>query len=60
MKKTDENVVLKENSNRYTCKGRLANYNILKKIDRKNIIKKFAMSFSDFKKSGLIKNKNYY
>jgi hypothetical protein len=43
-------ILLKENSNRYTCMGRFANFNILKKIDRKNVDKKFAMSFSDFKK----------
>ena len=43
-------ILLKENSNRYTCMGRFANFNILKKVDRKNVDKKYAMSFSDFKK----------
>ena len=44
------NVVLKENANRYTCEGRLANFSFLKKPDRKVIDKKYAMSFADFKK----------
>jgi hypothetical protein len=51
MKKSDENVILKENANRYTCEGRLVNFSILKKPDRKVIDKKYAMSFSEFKKS---------
>ena len=45
-----DKVLLKENSNRYTCIGRIANFNILKKIDRKNVDKKYAMTFADFKK----------
>lgn len=51
MKKSDENVILKENANRYTCEGRLVNFSILKKPNRKVIDKKYAMSFSEFKKS---------
>lgn len=50
MKKADEKVVLKENANRYTCEGRLANFSFLKKPDRKIIDKKYAMSFADYKK----------
>lgn len=50
MKKADEKVVLKENANRYTCEGRLANFSFLKKPDRKVIDKKYAMSFADYKK----------
>ena len=53
MKKADEKVVLKENANRYTCEGRLANFSFLKKPDRKVIDKKYAMSFADFKKLNL-------
>jgi hypothetical protein len=45
-----DKVLLKENSNRYTCIGRIANFNILKKVDRKNVDKKYAMTFADFKK----------
>jgi hypothetical protein len=53
MKKSDENVVLKENSNRYTCEGKLANFSILKKPTRKVIDKKYAMTFAEFKKLNL-------
>jgi hypothetical protein len=55
MKKSDENVVLKENANRYTCEGRIANFSFLKKPDRKVIDKKYAMSFSEFKKTIFMK-----
>jgi hypothetical protein len=49
MKKND-NFILKENANRYTCEGKLANFSFLKKPDRKIVDKKYAMSFADFKK----------
>jgi hypothetical protein len=42
--------LLKENANRYTWEGRFSNLNLLKKIDRKQVDKKYAMTFSDFKK----------
>jgi hypothetical protein len=45
-----EKVILKENANRYTFEGRFSNFNPLKKVERKKVDKKFAMSFSDFKK----------
>ena len=48
-----KNVVLKENANRYTCEGKLSNFNFLKKPDRKVIDKKYAMSFAEFKKLNL-------
>ena len=47
---TPEDMLLKENANRYTWEGRLTNMNLLKKIDRKLIDKKYAMTFADFKK----------
>jgi len=50
MKKKDEKYILKENANRYTCEGKLANFSFLKKPDRKIVDKKYAMSFADFKK----------
>ena len=45
-----EKVILKENANRYTYEGRFSNFNPLKKINRKQIDKKYAMSFAEFKK----------
>ena len=44
-----EKQLLKENANRYTCIGRLSNFPLLKKVDRKTVDKKYAMTFADFK-----------
>jgi hypothetical protein len=52
-KETDSKILLKEKSNRYSYQGKMANFNILKKVDKKSISKKHALSFSEFKK-GLI------
>ena len=49
-KDNNEKVLLKERANRYSHEGRFSNFNILKKISRKVVDKKFAMSFTDFKK----------
>jgi len=48
--KTSEKQLLKENANRYTWEGRLTNFCPLKKIDRKVIDKKLAMTYAEFKK----------
>lgn len=45
-----DKILLKENSNRYSHQGKFANFNILQKIDKKTINKKYAMTFADFKK----------
>lgn len=45
-----EDMLLKENANRYTWEGRLSNMSLLKKIDRKTVDKKYAMTFADFKR----------
>ena len=47
---TNEKILLKENANRYTYEGKISNFNFLKKIERKVVDKKFAISFADFKK----------
>jgi hypothetical protein len=47
----NEKVILKENANHYKYQGKLSNFSILKKVDRKVVDKKYAMSFSDFKKT---------
>ncbi len=51
----NENMILKENTNRYTWKGRFTNFDILKKIDKKLVNKNASLTFSDFKK--IINNK---
>jgi len=48
--KTSEKQLLKEKANRYTWEGRLTNFCPLKKIDRKVLDKKLAMTYADFKK----------
>ena len=49
-KSSDEKVILKENANRYSYEGKLSNFNFLKKVDRKVVDKKYAMTFADFKR----------
>ena len=49
-KSENERILLKDKANRYTYEGKLANFSFLKKIDRKAVDKKFAMTFADFKK----------
>jgi len=48
--KPQEDKIVKEHSNRYSFEGKIANFNFLKKVDRKIIDKRYAMSFSEFKK----------
>jgi hypothetical protein len=52
---TGEKQLLKENANRYTWEGRLANFSVLKKIDRKTVDKSYTLSFADFKQMSQIK-----
>jgi hypothetical protein len=49
-KDTKEKQIVKENANRYTWEGRLTNFCPLKKIDKKILDKKLAMTYADFKK----------
>jgi len=49
-KKENNKILLKENANRYTYEGKIANFSFLKKIDRKIVDKKYGLTFSDFKK----------
>lgn len=46
----DKVVLLKEKANMYTYDGKISNYSFLKKTDRKVVDKKYAMSFTEFKK----------
>lgn len=43
-------LLLKEKANRYVCKGRFANFPILKQVNRKKIDKDYALSFAEYKK----------
>ena len=52
---TSEKQLFKENANRYTWEGRLANFSVLKKVDRKIVDKNYTLSFADFKQMSQIK-----
>ena len=43
-------IILKDKMNRYTCEGKLVNYSIIKKVDKKLVDKNYTMTFSDYKK----------
>jgi hypothetical protein len=49
----DKQILLKERANRYNFQGKTANFSLLKKVDKKLVNKKLAMTFSDFKKTVL-------
>jgi hypothetical protein len=51
----NEKQLFKENANRYTWEGRLANLSVLKKVDRKIVDKNYTLSFADFKQMSQIK-----
>jgi len=46
----NEKMLLKDNANRYTYEGKFANFNFLKKVDKKAVDKKYSITFADFKK----------
>jgi hypothetical protein len=46
----NEQLLLKENANRYSYEGKLVNFSFLKKVERKVVDKTYAMNFADFKK----------
>jgi len=41
---------VKENKNKYMSEGKIANFSFLKKIDKKQIVKRLNMTFAEFKK----------
>ena len=47
----NENILLKENSNRYSRQGRISNFNMLQKIDKTKINKKYSLTFIEYKQS---------
>lgn len=57
-KNENELVLLKEKANRYTYEGRLCNFSVLKRINRKIVDKRYATTFAEFKKMQMSKNKN--
>jgi len=51
----NEKMLLKERANRYSYQGKFLNFNILQKVDKKVVDKKYALTFADFKKMKNIK-----
>jgi hypothetical protein len=50
MKKESDAILLKEKANRYRYEGKLANLSFLQQVDKKQIDKRLAMSWKDYKK----------
>ena len=50
----DKPILLKERANRYNFQGKIANFSLLKKVDKKLVNRKLGMTFSDFKKTDLM------
>jgi len=48
--KTDDKILLKERSNRYSNEGKFANFNFIQKVDKKKVNKKLNLSFADYKR----------
>jgi len=48
--KEEVNMILKEKANRYSCEGKIINFSFLKKVDRKDVDKRYATSFAEFKR----------
>ena len=49
----EENMILKENANRYSCEGKIVNFSLLKKVDRKLVDERYGMTFAEFKRRQL-------
>jgi hypothetical protein len=52
---TNDNFLLKENANRYTYEGKISTFNLLKKVEKKVVDKKYGLTFLDFKRMKLNK-----
>lgn len=47
---TQSNKEVKENKNKYISDGKISNFSFIKKIDKKQIVKRLNMTFAEFKK----------
>lgn len=54
--KNNDDLILKENANHYTCDGRYSNFLLLKKVDKTLVDARLKMTFADFKKMQAKKN----
>ena len=51
----DKKMILKDKSNRYSYQGKMANFQMIKQVDKKITNKKYGISFADFKAQQLRK-----
>jgi len=49
-KASNKKMILKEKANHYTCEGKIFNYSIIKKVDRKVVDKTYSLTFADYKR----------
>lgn len=47
---TKSNKEVKENKNKYISEGKITNFSFIKKIDKKQLVKRLNMTFAEFKK----------
>lgn len=53
IKENNSTLVIKEKINKYINKGKITNFEFIKKIDKKLVCKNYSLKFSDFKKLNL-------
>lgn len=53
IKEDNSKLVIKEKINKYINKGKITNFEFIKKIDKKLVCKNYSLKFSDFKKLNL-------
>ena len=49
-------IILKDNANRYSCQGKIHNFSIIKRPEKKLLSKKLAMTFATFKQQSILSN----
>jgi hypothetical protein len=53
IKEDNSKLVIKEKINKYINKGKITNFEFIKKVDKKLVCKNYSLKFSDFKKLNL-------
>ena len=49
-------IILKDNANRYSCQGKINNFSIIKRPEKKLLSKKLVMTFATFKQQSILSN----
>jgi hypothetical protein len=55
-KDKNRKIILKDNANRYSCQGKIHNFSIIKRPEKKLLSKKLAMTFATFKQKSELSN----